>query len=76
MKLNIEKRSVLNAESKCPVLLSSAALKFDASSASRFLGLRFSADGSSLAKSEYRAKTAWCKWRQVSGVMCDRKFPL
>ncbi|EYC02683.1 hypothetical protein Y032_0098g3069 [Ancylostoma ceylanicum] len=40
------------------------------------LGSRISADGSTLVEAQYRANSAWNKWRQVTEVMCDRKTPL
>ncbi|KAL6735402.1 hypothetical protein Aduo_005847 [Ancylostoma duodenale] len=41
----------------------------------KYLGSRISADGNTLTEAECRANAAWGKWRQVTGVLCDRKVP-
>ncbi len=38
----------------------------------KYLGSTLSADGDSLPDARVRVSVAWLKWRQVSGVLCDR----
>ena len=33
------------------------------------------AEGGSWKAVKQRVKTAWVKWREMSGVICDRKMP-
>ncbi len=40
----------------------------------KYLGSTLSADGDSLP--DTRVSVAWLKWRQVSGVLCDRRLPI
>ncbi|EYC42513.1 hypothetical protein Y032_0528g2973, partial [Ancylostoma ceylanicum] len=42
----------------------------------KYLGSRISADGNTIVEAEWRANDAWSKWRQVTGVMCDKKVSL
>ncbi|XP_051574277.1 uncharacterized protein LOC127452701 [Myxocyprinus asiaticus] len=41
----------------------------------KYLGSTLSADGDSLPDTRSRVNTAWLKWRQVTGVLCDRRMP-
>ncbi|PAV62044.1 hypothetical protein WR25_11506 [Diploscapter pachys] len=41
----------------------------------KYRGDRISADGESLSAVKGRIDAAWLKWRQCSGVLCDRKMP-
>ena len=42
----------------------------------KYLGDRISADGESLSAAKSRIDAAWLKWRQCSGVLCDKKIPI
>ena len=42
----------------------------------KYLGDRISADGESLSAAKSRIDAAWLKWRQCSGVLCDKKMPI
>ena len=42
----------------------------------KYLGSMFAAEGGSETDVNNRVKVAWAKWREVSGVMCDKKMLL
>ena len=42
----------------------------------KYLGSMFAAEGGSDTDVNNRAKVAWAKWREESGVMCDKKMPI
>ena len=42
----------------------------------KYLGSMFAAEGGSETDVNNRVKVAWAKWREVSGVMCDKKMPI
>ena len=42
----------------------------------KYLGSMFAAEGGSETDVNNRVKVAWAKWREVSGVMCDKKIPI
>lgn len=42
----------------------------------KYLGSVMSSDGEPLPTTRARVNAAWMKWRQVSGVMCDRRMPI
>jgi hypothetical protein len=41
----------------------------------KYLGSLISSDGDTLPDARARVNAAWLKWRQVTGVLCDRKMP-
>ncbi|XP_056112726.1 uncharacterized protein LOC130089448 [Rhinichthys klamathensis goyatoka] len=41
----------------------------------KYLGSTLSANGDSLPDTRAGVNTAWMKWRQVTGVLCDRRMP-
>ena len=42
----------------------------------KYLGSAVRTDGDSLSDASSRSNIAWLKWRQTTGVMCDRRMPL
>ena len=44
--------------------------------APKYLGSMFAAEGGSETDVNNRVKVAWAKWREVPGVMCDKKMPI
>ena len=42
----------------------------------KYLGSLFTSEGGSQADVNNRIKIGWMKWKEVSGVMCDRKMPV
>ena len=42
----------------------------------KYLGSIFTRDGGSQADVNNRIRIGWMKWKEVSGVMCDRKMPV
>ena len=42
----------------------------------RYLGSRIAASGDTLPDARARVNAAWLKWREVTGILCDRKMPL
>ena len=42
----------------------------------KYLGSMFAAEGGSETDVNNIVKVAWAKWREVSGVMCDKKMPI
>ncbi|XDV17916.1 hypothetical protein PO909_023707 [Leuciscus waleckii] len=43
---------------------------------SKYLGSLIRSDGDSLPDARARVNTAWLKWRQVTGILCDRRMPI
>src|SRR5699024_1471499 len=43
--------------------------------ASRYLGSCLSADGSPAPDVAARSASAWLKWKETTGVLCDKLFP-
>ena len=41
----------------------------------KYLGSEIEAEGGVLGAVKQRVKAAWAKWREVTGVICDRKIP-
>ena len=42
----------------------------------KYLGSLFTSEGGSQADVNNRIRIGWMKWKEVSGVMCDRKMPV
>ena len=42
----------------------------------KYLGSIFTSEGGSQADVNNRIRIGWMKWKEVSGVMCDRKIPV
>ena len=42
----------------------------------KYLGSIFTSEGGSQADVNNRIRIGWIKWKEVSGVMCDRKMPV
>ena len=42
----------------------------------KYLGSLFTSEGASQADVNNRIRIGWMKWKEVSGVMCDRKMPV
>ncbi|XP_056107178.1 uncharacterized protein LOC130085442 [Rhinichthys klamathensis goyatoka] len=42
----------------------------------KYLGSLIRSDGDSLPDARARVNTAWLKWRQVTGILCDRRMPI
>ncbi len=42
----------------------------------KYLGSMFTSEGGSQADVNNRIRIGWMKWKEVSGVMCDRKIPV
>ena len=41
----------------------------------KYLGLKFDANGGAEKDVNNRVNIAWTKWRETTGVMCDRNIP-
>ena len=41
----------------------------------KYLGSEMEAEGGSWKAVMQRVKIAWMKWREMSGIICDRKIP-
>ncbi|EYB81101.1 hypothetical protein Y032_0392g575 [Ancylostoma ceylanicum] len=76
MKLNIKKTEYLECGEQTPGTIFIDNEVLAKTSVFKYLGSRTSADGNTLVEAECRANAAWTKWRQVTGVMCDKKVPL
>ena len=42
----------------------------------KYLGTVMETEGGSSKAVKQRVKSAWMKWREMSGVICDRKMPM
>ena len=42
----------------------------------RYLGSIIQNDGEIIGDVNYRIQAGWTKWKNASGVICDRKIPL
>ncbi|EYC03701.1 hypothetical protein Y032_0092g2571 [Ancylostoma ceylanicum] len=76
MRLNIKKTEYVECGEQTPGTIFVDDADLPKVSAFKYLWPRISANGSTLVEAEHRANAAWSKWRQVTGVMCDRKVPL
>ncbi|EYC25238.1 hypothetical protein Y032_0012g1779 [Ancylostoma ceylanicum] len=76
MRLNIKTTKYVECGEQTPGTIFVDDAKLPEVSTFEYLGSRISADGSTLVEAEYRTNAAWSKWRQVTGVMFDRKVPL
>ncbi|KIH65851.1 hypothetical protein ANCDUO_03821 [Ancylostoma duodenale] len=76
MRLNIKKTEYVQYGEQTPGTILVDDIELPKVSVFKDLGSRISADGSTVVEAEHRANAAWIKWRQIAGVMCDRKMPL
>ncbi|PAV84612.1 hypothetical protein WR25_22489 [Diploscapter pachys] len=73
--MNTSKTEYLELEPRTPGDIELDGTKLPRANDFKYLGDRISADGESLSAVKGRIDAAWLKWRQCSGVLCDRKMP-
>ncbi|EYC21300.1 hypothetical protein Y032_0019g3737 [Ancylostoma ceylanicum] len=73
MKLNTKKTEYLECGDQTAI----DSEELPKASVFKYLGSRIAADGNKKkTEAECRSNAAWSKWRQVTGVLCDKKVPL
>ncbi|PAV77786.1 hypothetical protein WR25_19763 [Diploscapter pachys] len=70
--MNTSKTEYLELELRTPGDIELDGTKLPRVNDFKYLGDRISADGESLSAVKSRIDAAWLKWRQCSGVLCDK----
>jgi len=74
MKLNIKKTEYMESGEQTPGTIN-VGEPLEKTTCFRYLGSRFSSEGSVQADAVARTNAAWMKWREFTGVFCDRRMP-
>ena len=76
MKLNVGKTEYLamGVQQACQVTVDGTPLP--GCESFKYLGSTVSADGRCTADATSRASVAWCKWKGLTGVLCDKQLPV
>ena len=72
LRMNTSKTEYLELEPRTPGDIELDGTKLPRANDFKYLGDRISADGESLSAVKSRIDAAWLKWRQCSGVLCDK----
>ena len=72
LRMNTSKTEYLELEPRTPGDIELDGTKLPRVNDFKYLGDRISADGESLSAVKGRIDAAWLKWRQCSGVLCDK----
>ena len=75
LRMNTSKTEYLELEPRTSGDIELDGTKLPRANDFKYLGDRISADGESLSAVKGRIDAAWLKWRQCSGVLCDKKMP-
>uniref|UniRef100_A0A914WDC8 Reverse transcriptase domain-containing protein n=1 Tax=Plectus sambesii TaxID=2011161 RepID=A0A914WDC8_9BILA len=75
MRLNILKTEYLESGDQTDGSISIGSQQLNKVTEFKYLGSLVSSDGSTIPDVRLRVNAAWMKWRQVTGVLCDRKMP-
>ena len=75
MRLNIKKTEYLEFGDQTPGSIAVDGQQLNKVTEFKYLGSCITADGDTTFEARRRANATWMKWRQTTGVMCDRKIP-
>lgn len=74
MRLNVKKTEYMESGEQTPGTIQIDE-PLEKTTCFRYLGSRFSSEGGVQADAIARTNAAWMKWREFSGVFCDRRMP-
>ena len=76
MRLNLTKTEYLECGLQVDGTIKVNGVQLGKTTEFRYLGSRLVSDGDSIPDARARVNATWMKWRQVTGILCDRKMPL
>ncbi|XP_073698816.1 uncharacterized protein [Garra rufa] len=76
MRLNMKKTEYMGCGVQTDGTINVGGEDLEKSTEFRYLGSVLSSDGDLLPDIRARVNAAWAKWRQVTGVLCDRRMPI
>uniref|UniRef100_W5MA04 ribonuclease H n=1 Tax=Lepisosteus oculatus TaxID=7918 RepID=W5MA04_LEPOC len=76
MKLNIQKTEYLECGDQTDGTIAAGGVQLNKVTQFKYLGSCVNSDCATLQDAKTRVSAAWMKWRQVTGVLCDKKIPL
>jgi hypothetical protein len=76
LKLNIKKTEYLECSDQTYGTIAADGVQLNKVTQFKYLGSCVKSDCSTLPDAKMRVSAAWMKWRQVTGVLCDKKIPL
>jgi len=75
LRLNIKKTEYLECGQQTDGTISIDGIPLNKVTEFKYLGSVVSADSETLPDAKSRVSAAWMKWRQVTGVLCDKRMP-
>uniref|UniRef100_W5NMT3 ribonuclease H n=1 Tax=Lepisosteus oculatus TaxID=7918 RepID=W5NMT3_LEPOC len=75
MKLNIKKTEYLECGDQTDGTIAAGGVQLNKVTKFKYQGLCVDSDCPTLQDPKTRVSAAWMKWRQVIGVLCDKKIP-
>jgi hypothetical protein len=75
LRLNIKKTEYMEVGHQTPGTIN-AGEPLEKTTCFRYLGSRLAAEGGTQEDVTARINAAWMKWREITGVLCDKKMPL
>ena len=76
MKLNVKKTEYMECGQQSQTSIRIGGSVLGKTTQFRYLGSCISHDGDISIEVQHRVNAAWMKWRQVTGVLCDKRMPL
>jgi hypothetical protein len=76
LKLNTIKTEYLECGDQTDGTIAADGVQLNKVTQFKYLGSCVNSDCSTLPDAKMRVSAAWMKWRQVTGVLCDKKIPL
>lgn len=75
MRLNIKKTEYMECGTQGDETINIDGKDLKKTTQFKYLGSTIISDGDTLPDARSRVNAAWTKWRQVTGVLCDRRMP-
>ncbi len=76
LRLNIKKNEYMECRPQIDGTIRVTGQPLNKVTEFKYLGSLIRSDGDSLPDARARVNTAWLKWRQVTGILCDRQMPI
>jgi hypothetical protein len=76
MRLNLSKTEYMECGTQTGASIVVDGVTLTKTTDFRYLGARIASDADTSLDARARVNAAWLKWRQVAGVLCDRRIPL